>query len=95
MTLEIRARTLGVKHIAYRFDPEHSEVRLVDVPEEQQQLACLSDGEVVELASLGKRVERALGAPQDIEWAIGRRRGPREVFLLQTRPETVWSQRPR
>ena len=66
------------------------------MPDEQQPLACLTDEEVVELASLGKRVERALGAPQDIEWAIGPGvGGPREVFLLQTRPETVWSQRPR
>ncbi len=96
VTLEIRARTLSAKHVAYRFDPRDGEVRLVAVPEEQQPLACLADGEVVELASLGKRVERALGAPQDIEWAIGPGvGGPREVFLLQTRPETVWSQRPR
>jgi pyruvate,water dikinase len=96
VTLEIRARTLAVKHIAYRFDLEHSQVRLVDVPEEQHQLACLSDDEAIELASLGKRVERALGSPQDVEWAIGPGvQGPREVFLLQTRPETVWSRRPR
>ena len=90
VTLEIRSRTLSAKHAAYRFDPEAGEVRLVDVPVEQQRLACLSDQEVVEVASLGKRVERALGAPQDIEWAIG---PEREVHLLQTRPETVWSQR--
>jgi phosphoenolpyruvate synthase/pyruvate phosphate dikinase len=96
VTLEIRSRTLSAKHVAYRFDPEHGEVRLLDVPDEEQQLACLSDTEAVEIASLGKRVERAFGAPQDIEWAIGPGvSGTREVFLLQTRPETVWSHRPR
>jgi len=96
VTLEIRSRTLSPKHAAYRFDPELGEVRLVDVPAEEQELPCLSDEEVIEVASLGKRVERALGHPQDIEWAIGPGvSGAREVYLLQTRPETVWSQKPR
>jgi pyruvate,water dikinase len=96
VTLEIRSRTLAPKLVADRFDAELAEVRRVDVPVEEQELACLADEEVVELASLGKRVERALGAPQDIEWAIGPGvTGAREVFLLQTRPETVWSYRPR
>jgi phosphoenolpyruvate synthase/pyruvate phosphate dikinase len=94
VTLEIRSRALSAKHVAYRFDTEHGEMRLVDIPDEQQRLACLSDEEAVEVASLGKRVERALGAPQDIEWAIGPgTSGTREVFLLQTRPETVWSRK--
>jgi phosphoenolpyruvate synthase/pyruvate phosphate dikinase len=92
VTLEIRSRTLSRKHVAYRFDPEHGDVRLVDVPVDEQQLACLTDEEVVEVATLGKRIERALGAPQDIEWAIG---PERDVHLLQTRPETIWSRRPR
>ena len=95
VTLEIRSRALAAKHVAYRFDPEFGEVRLVDVPAEEQELACLTDEEVVEVASLGKRVERALGHPQDIEWAIGPGASAREVFLLQTRPETVWSQKSR
>jgi pyruvate,water dikinase len=55
--------------------------------------SCITDAEAIELAALGKRVERALGAPQDIEWAIAS--GTREVFLLQARPETVWSRRAR
>jgi pyruvate,water dikinase len=51
--------------------------------------ACIADAEAVELAALGKRIERALRAPQDIEWAIAAEE--REIFLLQARPETVWS----
>ncbi len=49
------------------------------------------------LARLGRRVERALGHPQDIEWAIGRLASSAspDLFLLQTRPETVWSGRAR
>jgi phosphoenolpyruvate synthase/pyruvate phosphate dikinase len=90
VTLEIRSRTLSPKSVAYRFD--RGQVRLVAVPVEEQQLACISDEEVVELATLGKRVERALGAPQDVEWAIGHGHSRlRDVYLLQARPETVWS----
>jgi pyruvate,water dikinase len=88
--LEIRSRTLARKHVAYRFDRAAGEVRAFDVPPEDQGSASLSDDEVVEIASLGKAVERALAAPQDIEWALG---PAREVYLVQTRPETVWSRR--
>jgi pyruvate,water dikinase len=95
VTLEIRSRALSAKHLAYRFDPELGEVRPADVPAAEQERACLSDDEVIEVATLGKRIERALGAPQDIEWAIGPgSSAARELFLLQTRPETVWSRKP-
>ena len=30
-----------------------------------------------------------MGQPQDMEWAIG---PERQIYLLQARPETVWSQ---
>jgi phosphoenolpyruvate synthase/pyruvate phosphate dikinase len=53
VTLEIRSRALSVKHVAYRFDAGRGEVRLVDVADEQQLLACLSDEEAIEVATLG------------------------------------------
>jgi pyruvate,water dikinase len=34
------------------------------------------------------KIERHYGKPQDIEWALDEQG---EVFLLQSRPETVWS----
>jgi pyruvate,water dikinase len=43
---------------------------------------------VHELVRLGKQIERLRGAPQDIEWAID---PAGSLFLLQVRPETVWS----
>ncbi len=96
VTLEIRSRTLSAKHFAYGFDPEMGAVSPREVPTEEQELPCVSDDEVVAVAALGKRIEQALGAPQDVEWAIGPgASGERELFLLQTRPETVWSNRPR
>jgi pyruvate, water dikinase len=94
--LEIRSRSIGSKTVAYRFDPTVQGTRVEPVSPEKQTQMCISDDEVIALASLGKRIERALGRPQDIEWAIGPgQSGPREVFLLQARPETVWSQKVR
>ncbi|HEX9106728.1 MAG TPA: PEP/pyruvate-binding domain-containing protein, partial [Longimicrobiales bacterium] len=93
--LEIRSRSIGVKHVAYRFDPSLQGIRLEVVPAEQQVQACLTDAESIRLARLGKHLEQAMGRPQDVEWAIGPGpAGPREIYLLQARPETVWSQKP-
>jgi len=55
---------------------------------------CLTDEEVLELAKLGKRVHEHYGRAQDIEWAIDADlKFPDSVFLVQSRPETVWSSR--
>lgn len=96
VTLEVRSKSVVAKQIAYRFDPDTGTVHSMSVPEEQQSAECVTDQEVKELAKLGKDLEKLLGAPQDIEWAIGPgESNPREIFLLQTRPETVWSQEQR
>lgn len=96
VTLEVRSKTIVAKQIAYRFDEEAGVVRSTDVPEDEQTKECVTDEEVVELARLAKELEKLLGGPQDIEWAIGPgESGPRELFLLQTRPETVWSKKKR
>jgi pyruvate,water dikinase len=43
---------------------------------------------------MGKIIERHYGRPMDIEWAIDREPGfPKNIFIVQARPETVWSQR--
>jgi len=55
---------------------------------------ALRDEEVVELARLAKRVEEHFGMHMDIEWAIDMDLPPSEaLFLVQARPETVWSKR--
>lgn len=47
--------------------------------------ACVKASEVRELSELALAIERALGTPQDIEWAI--RDG--EIYILQARPITA------
>jgi phosphoenolpyruvate synthase/pyruvate phosphate dikinase len=55
---------------------------------------ALSDEEIHALAEIGKRVEQHYGNPQDIEWAIAADEAGRDqLYLLQSRPETVWSRR--
>ena len=97
VTLELRSRSVGEKAVAYRFDPAAGRVARVEVPDAERARPCLDDAEVLELAGLGKRVEQALGVPQDVEWAVAcpGAAGGRELWLLQARPETVWSRRPR
>lgn len=92
VTYDIRTRSIGDKAIAYRFDPHAGGVVIGDVPEDLRSGPSLGDEEIVALARLGRQIERTRGGPQDIEWAIGPGPlGDREVFLLQVRPETVWS----
>ncbi|MHB0978799.1 MAG: PEP/pyruvate-binding domain-containing protein [Thermoleophilia bacterium] len=59
----------------------------VDVPEELQDQACVTDEELIALADLCDRVEEYYaGVPQDLEWAIDRDGdGPNRLFLVQTR----------
>ncbi|MGH8931211.1 MAG: PEP/pyruvate-binding domain-containing protein [Egibacteraceae bacterium] len=96
VTLDIRAREPMTKHGMFTYDPGSRRVRLVDVPSDQRDRPCLTDGEVRHLAGLGKRIERDLGVPQDIEWAFGEGdQDERELSLLQARPETVWSKKRR
>jgi pyruvate,water dikinase len=49
---------------------------------------CLSDEQLQALREVGRKVERHYGKPQDIEWALDE---SGQLFLLQSRPETVWS----
>jgi phosphoenolpyruvate synthase/pyruvate phosphate dikinase len=97
VTLELRSRSMGEKAVAHRFDPAAGKVVREEVPDTLRARACLDDAEVIELAALGKRIEQALGVAQDVEWAAGPgpAGGGRELWLLQARPETVWSRRPR
>lgn len=92
--LRIVDREIGEKPQAHRFVETDGEVRLVDVPAGAAGSPCLADDEVHALARLGERIEDAFGAPMDVEWAIAETApGTRELFMLQARPETVWSQR--
>lgn len=93
VTREIVRRHIGPKEIEVVADPAAGTTVTRDVPEELRAQSSLTDEEIGRLAEFGRLVEAHYGCPQDIEWAIDRRLD--ELFLLQSRPETVWSRRER
>lgn len=94
VTMQIVARTISRKHCYFTTDPETQSVVKVPIPEERQENQCMLDEDVVNLAKIGKAVEAHYGRPMDIEWALDKDlMAPGNVLILQSRPETVWSQR--
>lgn len=86
--------TISLKGVECVYDPITREVIHADIPHDRREVECIEDNEVIELARYGKRVEGYYGCPQDIEWAIDRNKPfPFNIFLVQSRPETVWSQK--
>jgi pyruvate,water dikinase len=90
VTGEIVKRDIATKLTEHVPAASGSGVASVEVPQERQNLPCVSDAELGALGDLGKRVEKHYGSAQDIEWAVAR---DGAIFLLQSRPETVWSTR--
>lgn len=57
----------------------------VDVSLNLQDKQKLTDKEIVQLAKLGKKIEKHYDFPQDTEWAISEG----EIYMLQSRPVTT------
>jgi pyruvate,water dikinase len=91
ITGEISVREISDKHIQH-LPAADGGVRQVEMPENLRRAPSLSDGEIVALRDIARRVERHYGRPQDIEWAIN---PSGEILLLQSRPETVWASKER
>jgi len=92
--METSEKTISTKHIECVFDPEKGGVIDADVDEEQQCICCLEDREVKFLTQMAKTIEKHYGRPMDIEWAIDKDlEFPDNMFIVQARPETVWSRR--
>jgi pyruvate,water dikinase len=96
VTLEVVKRSISDKAECRRAGGERDCVERVEVVPEKRRAPCLAEETVLALARLGKRVERHYGVPQDIEWAVDpTRTSPDNIFILQSRPETVWSNQER
>jgi pyruvate,water dikinase len=93
ITGEIKQRTVSRKALQHVPDAARGAVAALDVPQERQSVACLSDVEIALLAATGRMIEKHYGCPQDIEWAFDQ--SADAPWLLQARPETVWSARER
>jgi pyruvate,water dikinase len=86
--LEITNRHVGRKTKCV-VNTEHG-ADWADVPENMQRTPCVSDDEILEIARVARSVEKSLGCPQDMEWAVDQDLNfPESIFWLQTRPAKV------
>lgn len=63
----------------------------VQVPEELRKVQTLTDEQILELADYAKKIEKHYGCYMDMEWGVDERTD--KIWILQARPETVWSRR--
>lgn len=63
----------------------------VQVPEELHKVQTLTDEQILELADYAKKIEKHYGCYMDMEWGVDERTN--KIWILQARPETVWSRR--
>ena len=94
ITMEIAKKTVSDKAIYYTTDPETDEVKKLEVAPYRRTSQTLGDDEILELAELGRKIEKHYGKPMDIEWATEKSLPYKgEIYIVQSRPETVWSQK--
>jgi pyruvate, water dikinase len=94
VVLETVEKTISTKHIKCVYDSDMEEVVNIDVDEDMQNKSCLNAQEVIELAKIANNIESIYGRPMDIEWAIDDDLPyPENIFVVQARPETVWSRK--
>jgi len=92
ITEEIIKKKISHKSIMYTRDPINHCVVKQDNPAERADTQCVVDRDVIDLAIVGKKIEKHYGKPMDIEWAIDKDTpGRAKILILQSRPETVWS----
>jgi pyruvate,water dikinase len=94
VTLDILERTISQKDIYYTVDTKNQTNQVIEVPPERQKVQSLMDDEITALAWMGKQIEKHYGRPMDIEWAVDKDLPfGGNIFILQARPETVWSEK--
>jgi len=91
-TIEVTERKITKKTVEYIRNPETGKTEHAKVPSERQEKPCITNEEIHRLAQLGNQIDQHYGNPQDIEWAIDHDLTfPENIFIVQSRPETVWS----
>lgn len=94
ITLDILERTISSKEITYTVDLKTQKSVKIETPFERQNVQSLIDEEIIELARMGKAIEKHYGRQMDIEWAVDKDLpAGGNIFILQARPETVWSEK--
>ena len=96
ITLQVIDERIGDKHAELVADPATGRLVQRQVEPERRARRSIDDAELRQVATLAKRAEKHYGVPQDIEWAVDADLPSGEnVLLLQARPETVHSSKPK
>ena len=79
---------ISSKHIAKQewmlIKSENANIK-AGIKPDYQQIQKLSDDKIIELAKIGRDIEKHYGWPQDIEWAVEKD----QVYIVQSRPITT------
>jgi len=86
--MPIILKNLGRKDKEYIYNQKGG-LKEISVNKEKQLKFSLSDKEILILARWGCLIEKHYGLPQDLEWAKDGKTG--QLFIVQSRPETVYS----
>jgi phosphoenolpyruvate synthase/pyruvate phosphate dikinase len=89
VTVRLRSRSIGDKRSAMWVGDGGPAIVRRDLGPAERTRPSIDDEEAIDVARMGRDVERALGAAQDVEWAIGRDGSEVGLFALQTRPQTA------
>lgn len=92
--LEVIQSKIHNKHLEHVPDRSTRRVVIREIIDERAIEPCLTPDEVKAICQMAKTIEKHYGCPQDIEWAIDADLPEgQNLTLLQSRPETVWSQK--
>ena len=94
VTLQVINQKMGCKECMCVYQENGSDIKIVDVAEEDRARYCIDQGELTELCRIAKAIDAYYGKPYDIEFAIdGDLPFPENTVILQVRPESVWSKK--
>jgi pyruvate,water dikinase len=88
--MQIQKRRVAEKEHEIVADKAARRTAVRELEPERRSAPSLTDDQVIAVAQLARKLEKAIGCPQDVEWALDRAGG---LMALQSRPETVWTQK--
>jgi pyruvate, water dikinase len=85
---------IGSKEVQCVYNDKGKNIVQVPVPKGKRSVACLTGQESLELARIGKLIEDHSGNACNIEFGIDADfLFPKNIMILQVRPESVWSKK--
>lgn len=82
--VQLISARVGSKGHRIERQPDGTEAR-IENSRELREARVLDDAQVLEVASLGLRIEQHYGSPQDVEWALA----DAKMYIVQSRPITT------